>query len=142
MQRKKPDVDVVDDVLLACINHYPENEFLKSLHRQYHERGGLSKKQLEGLYQKALKVKEIPVGKTATLQAIILKKKSKSRSEAPPPSPLYTRNEQVGKLIDEILIRFPAHKMILHLKNKYENNEPLGPSEVTEIERLHRILLK
>ena len=52
MQRKKPDVDVVNDVLLKAIAAYPENAFVKSLHYQYHERGGLSKKQLEGLFQK------------------------------------------------------------------------------------------
>ena len=56
MYRKKPDVDVVNDILLLVLESNPTSEFVQSLHYQYHERGGLSKKQLEGLYHKAVKV--------------------------------------------------------------------------------------
>ena len=34
---------------------FPASAFIKSLHQQYLNRGGLSKKQLEGLYQIAQK---------------------------------------------------------------------------------------
>ena len=57
MVRLNPDVDIVLDILKAVVEAQPLSSFAKSIHDQYIERGGLSKKQLEGLYNKALKVK-------------------------------------------------------------------------------------
>ena len=54
MIRLNPDVDIVLDILEAVVEAQPLSSFAKSIHHQYIERGGLSKKQLEGLY-KALK---------------------------------------------------------------------------------------
>ncbi len=87
MFRKKIDVDVVSDVLKATLSAYPDSVFIKSLSFQYEERGGLSKKQLEGLHKKALKVKTIPPGKLATLDAEILKRPTRFKSTIPPPNP-------------------------------------------------------
>ena len=56
MYRKKPDVDIINDVLKASREAYPNSSFVQSLALQYEERGGLSKKQLEGLYKKAEKI--------------------------------------------------------------------------------------
>ena len=53
MFRKKPDVDIVKDLLELTAVAYPASTFIKSLAFQYEERGGLSKKQLEGLLKKA-----------------------------------------------------------------------------------------
>ncbi len=53
MERKKPGVDVVKDLLEHALIAYPDSTFIKSLSFQYEERGGLSKKQLDGLYKKA-----------------------------------------------------------------------------------------
>ena len=80
MQRLKPDVDIVLDILKAVLEAQPLSSFTQSLLHQYQERGGLSKKQLEGLYNKATKVKSIPPGKLATLEAIILRKHSNIKS--------------------------------------------------------------
>ena len=55
MQRKKPEVDVVLQILQASLEAQPSSSFLQSLLFQYQERGGLSKKQLEGLHAKAKK---------------------------------------------------------------------------------------
>ena len=55
------DVDVIRDVLEKAEIAFPASAFVKSLHQQYLNRGGLSKKQLEGLYQVAQKVNTIPV---------------------------------------------------------------------------------
>jgi hypothetical protein len=55
IHRKKPDVDIIQDVLEATLEAYPASAFIQSLLNQYRERGGLSKKQLEGLYHKAAK---------------------------------------------------------------------------------------
>jgi hypothetical protein len=67
MIKKSGDIDVIFDVLKATLAAYPHSTFLQSITHQYMERGSLSKKQLEGLYGKAQKVTDIPVGKLATL---------------------------------------------------------------------------
>ncbi len=103
----------------------PLSSLTQSLLHQYQERGSLSKKQLEGIYSKATKVKTIPVNKMATLEAIILRKHSKQRSELPAAVPLYEKDEESGKIIETILEKYPAHKRILFFKSKYENNEIL-----------------
>ena len=74
MNRLKPEVDIVLDILKAVNIAQPESSFIQSLLHQYQERGGLSKKQLQGLYAKAQKFSSIPENKLATLEAIILKK--------------------------------------------------------------------
>ena len=132
MQRLKPEVDIVLDILKAVMEAQPHSTFTQSLHHQYLERGGLSKKQLEGLYGKASKIGTIPQGKLATLEAIILRKHSKHKSELPPPTPLYIKDESTGKLISAILEKYPAHKRVLFLKSKYDNNELLSISESGE----------
>ena len=140
MYRKKPEVDVVNDILLLVMESNPNSEFVQSLHHQYHERGGLSKKQLEGLYQKACKVVTIPAAKLATLEAEILKRPNRYKSTLPASTPLYTKNEAAGKLIEAILAKYPQHKRVLFFKNKYENNEVISPAYITELERFYKLL--
>ncbi len=141
MERKKPDVDVVLDILKAALIDFPASEFIQSLNRQYEERGGLSKKQLQGLHSKASKSTTIPPTKLATLEAIILRKPTKYKSALPETTPLYTKNEKTGSVINSILEKYPQHKRILFFKTKYENNEPLSATEITELEKFAKILL-
>ena len=141
MQRKKPDVDVIKDVLNAALAAFPGSTFIQSLAHQYEERGGLSKKQLEGLFKKASSVKSIPVSKLATLEAEILKRPTRYKSTLPPPSPLYIKDERTGKLIHDVLKKFPEHKRVLFFKVKYDNNESLSAAEISEIEKFHKLLL-
>ena len=140
MQRLKPDVDIVLDILKAVLEAQPLSSFTQSLLHQYQERGGLSKKQLEGLYNKATKVKSIPPGKLATLEAIILRKHSKHKSELPATAPLYSKDEAIGKMIDAILAKFPQHKRVLFFKSKYENNEIFSAGEKTELQKFSKFL--
>ncbi len=140
MQRLKPGVDIVLDILKAVAEAQPHSEFAQSILRQYQERGGLSKKQLEGLYGKAQKIKSIPPGKLATLEAIILKKHTKQRSELPDTKPLYQKDIATGQLIESILKRFPSHKRVLYLKSKYDNNEVLSAVECSELTRFSKLL--
>ena len=140
MQRLKPDVDIVLDILKAVLQAQPLSSFTASLLKQYEERGGLSKKQLEGLYSKAQKISTIPVGKLATLEAIILRKHSKHKSELPETTPLYEKDEETGKMIDAILAKYPEHKRVLFLKSKYDNNEILQPAEKTDLQKFVRLL--
>lgn len=142
LQKKKIDVDVIKDVLEAMLAARPDSTFIKSLSHQYEERGGLSKKQLEGLYQKALKVETIPDGKLATLEAVIMKKPTRYKSAPPPPKPLYSKDEHVGQMIEAILAKYPQHKRVLFFQVKYNNNETLMPPEITELEKFNRMLNK
>jgi len=143
MYRKKIDVDVISDVLRAALEAYPDSVFIKSLSFQYEERGGLSKKQLEGLHKKALKIKAIPEARLATLEAVILKKPTRFKSPPPPPpKPMYTKDERTGEIIEGILARYPQHKRVLFFKSKYDNNEILSPAELTELEKFNRVLEK
>ena len=141
MNRKKPDVDVIKDVLNAAIIAFPGSTFIQSLSHQYEERGGLSKKQLEGLYKKVSGIKTIPVNKLATLEAEILKRPTRYKSTLPPPTPLYIKDERIGKLIDDVLGKFPEHKRVLFFKVKYDNNESLSSTEISELEKFHKLLL-
>lgn len=140
IQKKKIDVDVIKDVLEAMLAARPDSTFIKSLSHQYEERGGLSKKQLEGLYQKALKVESIPDGRLATLEAVIMKKPTRYKSAPPPPKPLYSKDEHVGQMIEAILAKYPQHKRVLFFQVKYNNNETLTPPEITELEKFNRML--
>lgn len=142
MQRKKPDVDVTKDVLQLMLVAKPDSAFVKSLAFQYEERGGLSKKQLQGLWQKALKVPSIPPNKLATLEAIIKKKPLKEKAAASAPTPMFVKDEAAGKIIETILAKYPQHKRVLFLKAKYDNNETLSAVEITELKKFEKLLLR
>ena len=142
MDRKKPGVDVVKDLLVLALEAYPDSTFIRSLSFQYEERGGLSKKQLEGLYRKAAKIKTIPTAKLATLEAMILKRPNRYKSDLPENTPLYTRDSKTEQLIHDILGKYPEHKRVLFFRAKFDNNEILSPVEIAELERFHKLLLK
>jgi len=134
------DVDVVRDILEQTEIAFPASAFVKSIHQQYLNRGGLSKKQLEGLYQMAQKVNTISVGKLSTLEAIILKKPNRYKSSKPEPTPLYQKDEGLGKMIEAILEKYPQHKRVLFLKTKYDNNEVMVSTEIADIEKFYKML--
>ena len=135
-------VDVVSDILSAALKAYPESEFVQSLSHQYLVRGSLSKRQLEGLFKKAQRIKDLPANKLATLEAIKLKRPKKYKSGLPPAEPLYKKDEQAGNLIEEILVKYPQHKRVLFLQTKYEQNQPLSATEISELEKFHKLLIK
>lgn len=142
IQRKKLGVDVVLDILNTAHAAYPASAFISSLLFQYQERGGLSKKQLEGLHSKASKIKDIPEGKLATLQAIILKKPTRYKSEKPSTIVAEQKDDGIGKIIEEILEKFPQHKRLLFYKARYDNKEIFSAAEKDEIEKFKKLLLK
>jgi hypothetical protein len=142
MQQKKPDVDVILDVLKGCLERYPASTFVNSLHQQYLERGFLTKKQLEGLHSKSQKADSIPPHKLATLEAIIKKLPTRQKSQAPEnPSPIYEQNIPVKIFIAAILQKHPGHKRVLEFKAKYETNTPLTRPELTELERFYKLFM-
>jgi hypothetical protein len=142
IQKKKLGVDVVLDVLKEAQAAFPASEFISSLLFQYQERGGLSKKQLEGLHSKASKAPGISEGKLATLQAIILKKPTRYKSPMPVAATLpEVKDSSVGESITAILQKYPQHKRVLFYKTKFDNNENLSSIEKAELEKFKKILL-
>lgn len=142
MQKKKPDVDIVKNVLEAAKKAYPKSEFVHSLALQYEERGGLSARQLEGLLAKSRKIEDIPANWLATLEAMILKKPRKHRSELPDNKPLYQKQEKETQQVSEILQQYPQHKRVLYFKSMLDNNQSLSPADITELNRFHKLLKK
>ncbi len=142
MFQKKADVDVIAAVLKFALEAYPDSVFINSLNQQYCDRGSLSKKQLEGLYAKATKGGNVPTGKLATLEAVIRKKPTRYKSDLPTYSPLFTKDETTGKLISEILEKYPQHKRLLFFKGKFDNNDIFTAPEKEEVERFHKLLIK
>lgn len=141
MENKKAGVDIINEVLEACILAYPVSSFIISLYKQYISRGWLTKKQLQGLYGKAEKIKDLSPGKLAALEALIQKMPTRYKSEAPKTTaPLYTKDETAGKLIESILSKYPQHKRVLFLRSKYENNETLTAAEVAELKKFSQVL--
>lgn len=141
MEQKKTGVDIINEVLEACILAYPVSSFIISLYKQYISRGWLTKKQLQGLYDKAQKINDLPPGKLASLEAIINKMPNRYRSEIPVSAkPLYEKDESTGQLIEAILKKYPQHKRVLFLQSKYQNNEPLTNSELADLKNFSRLI--
>jgi hypothetical protein len=136
------EVNVILDILKSMLALKPESDFIKSLYDQYCNRGGLSKKQLEGLHSKASKTDGIPQGKLATLEAIIKKKPTRYKSEVTIQAPVQTKDEAIGQILAAILAKYPQHKRILFLQSKYINNDAITATEITEIQKLGALLLK
>jgi hypothetical protein len=142
MQRKKAEVDVVKDVLQLVLTARPADAFVQSISHQYEERGSLSKKQLEGLYGKASRIASVSPAKLATLEAIIKKKLTRERGAATQvASSVFIKDETTGMLIEKILAKAPQHKRVLFLKAKYENNETVTATEITELKKFEKLLL-
>lgn len=141
MEQKKPGIDIINEVLEACVLAYPVSSFIISLYKQYISRGWLTKKQLQGLHGKAQKINDLSPGKLAALQAIINKMPTRYKSETPTSAkPLYEKDESTGQLIEAILKKYPQHKRVLFLQSKYQNNEPLNSSELTDLKNFSRLL--
>lgn len=137
---KKTDIDIINDVLEQCILAYPVSSFIISIYKQYMQRGSLSKKQLQGLHVKALQVKDISAGKLATLEAVIKKMPTRYKSDLPLHKPMFEKDEQLGKIIQSILAKYPQHKRVLFLQSKYNNNDVLTPLEIAELKKFDQIL--
>lgn len=143
MSTSNKKLDIIDRILEACYQHNPDALFVMSLMHQYEERGSLSKKQLEGLMLKAVKVPDMPVNWIATLEATINKMHTKEK--APPEkinAPLFVRDEATGNKLKDILTKYPQHKRVVFLNAKFEKNELLSTAEKDEITKFWKMLVK
>ncbi|MBS1946317.1 MAG: hypothetical protein JST47_00985 [Bacteroidetes bacterium] len=138
MQKQKGKIDIINEILEECILAYPVSSFVISLYQRYQLMGSLSKKQLQGLYGKASKIKGLLPGKLATLEAIIKRMPTRYKSELPSPKPLFEKDTETGQLIAAILSKFPGHKRALFLKTKFDNNEPLSTAEINDLKRFSK----
>jgi hypothetical protein len=137
----EPSVDVILMILNAAHAARPDATLIISLLHQYRERGGLSKKQLEGLYSKASKIEGISHAHLATLEAIILKRPNRYKEETP--KKVTEEKEDIySPLVELILRKYPAHKRILFFKMKMENRESLTQLEKDELVKFGKLLLK
>lgn len=138
--KKSSDVDIINEVLEACIMAYPVSSFIISIYQQYQKRGSLSKKQLQGLLGKASDIKDYSRAKLATLEAVIKKMPTRFKSELPENKPMYKKEKATGELIETILAKYPQHKRVLFLQSKYNNNQPLSAMEVDELKKFKQVL--
>jgi hypothetical protein len=142
LEKEKGKIDIVNELLEECILAYPVSSFIISLYKQYLQRGSLSKKQLQGLYGKTEKIKHIAPGKLAALEALIKRMPTRYKSEKPELKPMYEKDESVGKMIDEILAKYPQHKRVLVLKVKYENNDLLSAADISDLKKFREAVMK
>jgi hypothetical protein len=140
MHPPKDRLDIINEVLEECILAYPVSSFIISLYKQYQQRGSLSKKQLQGLYGKASKIEQLPPGKLATIEAIIKRMPTRYKSELPEAKPLFEKEAETGKMIADILDKYPQHKRVLFLKAKYDNNELLSTADMADLKRFRSLL--
>jgi hypothetical protein len=136
------EINIILNILETLKNAQPNVMFINSLHEQFCNRGGLSKKQLEGLYSKAEKTGLISPAKLATLEAIIKKKPTRYKSDIITKAPEPEKKENILPLIDQILGRYPQHKMAIFLQSKIKHNDSINDQEIAEIKRLAKLLLK
>jgi hypothetical protein len=141
-QRINPDIDIVAYVLETVLQAKPDDIFCKSLQIQYMERGGLSKKQLEGLHGKASRLSDIHPGKLATLEAIIKKKHVTHKSVATVTVLKQEIDIVTPQMIDAILTISPQHKRVVLFKSKFEKDGSLIPADKAELEKFYKILVK
>ncbi len=141
MQRINPDIDIVAQVIEAVLKAKPEDAFCISISIQYMERGGLSKKQLEGLLGKANRISTINPGKLATLEAIIKKKHVTHRSKATITATVKTNDEEAGKMIAAILEKYPQHKRVLLFSSNYNKDGMMAANEKEELIRFYKLLI-
>jgi len=140
MNKPKPRIDIVNDILEECIIAYPVSSFVISLYKQYQQRGSLSKKQLEGLYSKTAQIENISSSKLATLEALIKKMPTRYKSEVSASPASFEKDIVVGEMITTILEKRPQHKTVLLLKIKYDKNEVLTATEVADLKRFVQAL--
>lgn len=140
MKAEPKKIDVINRLLEDCILAYPVSSFIIGIYQQYQRRGWLTKKQLQGLLVKASAIEGMAPERLAALEAVIRKMPDRHKSELPASKPLYEKDEATGEIIRAILQRYPQHKRVLFLRSKFENNEPLTPAEVAELQRFRNLL--
>ena len=114
-----------------------DNTFTRNMYEFYKTRGGLSKKQLEALLRIINSIEATPPFSTATLEAIIKKKVSKSTTALPPATPMYKEDNGTKEKLSHILAISPAHKGALLYMNKLNLHQPLTQADKDAINKFY-----
>ena len=117
-----------------------DNTFTRNMYEFYKTRGGLSKKQLEALLRIINSIEATPPFSTATLEAIIKKKVSKSRTALPPATPMYKEDSGTKEKLNHILAISPAHKGALLYMNKLNLHQPLTQADKDAINKFYVLI--
>ena len=117
-----------------------DNTFTRNMYEFYKTRGGLSKKQLEALLRIINSIPATPPFSTATLEAIIKKKASKSKSALPPITPLYKEDADTRDKLTHILEISPAHKGALLYMNKLNLHQLLTQADKDAINKFYQLI--
>lgn len=141
MRSNKAPLDIINMLLEECIMAFPLSSYIISIYQQYQKRGWLSKKQLQGLYDKSSKIENVSPGLLAALESIIKKMPTREKSELPENKPMFVQDQGIGEIIEAILAKYPMHKRVLFLKAKLNNNELISASEIAELKKFQKILL-
>ncbi len=141
-QKPKESLDMINTVLEDCILAYPVSSFVISLYKHYLKWGTLSKKQLQGLYDKASAIEGIAPGKLASLEVILKRMPTKQSKALPESKPLFQKDEKTGAVLDQLLAKYPSHKQGLMLYSKYLNNQLFTTAELADLKRFQQLLDK
>lgn len=137
------EINIVHDILKLMLQAQPGSAFIKGLYQQYCNKGGLSKRQLEGLLGKARHLSVISPARLATLEAIIKKKPTRERAAASSRKLVMPqRDDATAQLVQQILDKYPHHKRVLFLKAKIEKSGILDTAETAEVKKFAALLLK
>jgi hypothetical protein len=142
MEIKKGNIDFVEKILMACYNSNKDDLFVMSLMHQYEDRGFLTKGQLQGLFYKAEKVKDLPAGLLATLEATLSKLPTREKKDAPIVLSEVKRDEETEAMLNEILAKYPQHKAVIGMQNSFRKFDKLSPAEKLELNKIYKLLFK
>ena len=137
------DYDFLNGVFEWVFYHLPpraDNTFTRNMYEFYKTRGGLSKKQLEALLRIINGIDATPPFSTATLEAIIKKKASKSKSVLPAATPMYKEDAETREKLAHILAVSPAHKGALLYMNKLLLHQPLTQADKDAINKFFQLI--
>ncbi|GAC1427151.1 MAG: hypothetical protein NVSMB7_03950 [Chitinophagaceae bacterium] len=141
--RRGPDYDFLSGVFEWVFYSLPpreNNTFIRNMYDFYKTRGGLSKKQLQALLKTINGINATPPFSPATLEAIIKKKSTKSRSPLPAVRPMYKEDTDTSEKLDKILAISPAHKGALLYKNKLNLHQLLTKADKDAINKFFLLL--
>lgn len=140
--QKKTGIDVINKVLEAVYAVDKDSLFIMSLMHQYEDRGFLTKKQLEGLYDKAKKIEEIAPGWLATIEAMISKLPNRDRSPITKKYIAVVEDETTAAQLEAILSRYPQHKAVLQLRSSFQKEKLLSATDKAALQKFYKLLVK
>jgi hypothetical protein len=137
--------DFLNDVFEWLFYNLPpraDNTFIRNMYEFYKTRGGLSKKQLEALLRTINSIDAKPPFSPATLEAIIKKKGTKSKSALPAITPMYKEDADTKEKLEKILAVSPAHKAAILYRNKLNLHQILAQADKDAINKFYLLIIK